>query len=178
MELEDLNLNPEAKARIDIDKKLREAGFVIQNIDSFNPTASLGVILREAQTNSGPVDYLIFIAGRPVGVIEAKKEERGTTLGVVAEQSLRYIKSGLRGLKEQPEIRFAYECTNIIIRFCDYKDEKARSREIFMFHTPEELEQLLKDNDTLRNRMKKFPQLDSNGFRDCQVNAIVNLEKS
>ena len=178
MELEDLNLNPEAKARIDIDKKLREAGFVIQNIDSFNPTASLGVILREAQTNSGPVDYLIFIAGKPVGVIEAKKEERGTTLGVVAEQSLRYIKSGLRGLKEQPEIRFAYECTNIIIRFCDYKDEKARSREIFMFHTPEELEQLLKDNDTLRNRMKQFPELDSNGFRDCQVNAIVNLEKS
>lgn len=178
MELEDLNLNPEAKARIDIDKKLRKAGFVIQNIDSLNPTASLGVILREAQTNSGPVDYLIFIAGKPVGVIEAKKEERGTTLGVVAEQSLRYIKSGLRGLKEQPEIRFAYECTNIIIRFCDYKDEKARSREIFMFHTPEELEQLLKDNDTLRNRMKQFPELDSNGFRDCQVNAIVNLEKS
>ena len=100
MELEDLNLNPEAKARIDIDKKLREAGFVIQNIDSFNPTASLGVILREAQTNNGPVDYLIFIAGKPVGFIEAKKEERGTTLGVVAEQSLRYIKSGLRGLKE------------------------------------------------------------------------------
>ena len=26
--------------------------------------------------------------------------------------------------------------------------------------------------------MKQFPELDSNGFRDCQVNAIVNLEKS
>ncbi len=178
MKLEDLNINPEAKARIDIDKKLIEAGFVIQNIDSLNPTISLGVILREAQTNTGPVDYLIFIAGKSVGVIEAKKEERGTTLGVVAEQTLRYIKSGLRGLKEQPEIRFAYECTNIIIRFCDYKDEKARSREIFMFHTPEELEQLLKENDTLRNRMKQFPKIDTNGFRDCQVRAIVNLEKS
>ena len=47
--------------KVDIDKKLREAGFVIQNIDSFNPTASLGVILREAQTNTGPVYYLIFI---------------------------------------------------------------------------------------------------------------------
>lgn len=178
MNVEDLNLTPEAKARINIDKKLRDAGYVIQNMDSFNPVASLGVILREAQTNSGPVDYLIFIEGRPVGVIEAKPEARGTTLGVVAEQSLRYIKSGIKGLKEQPEIRFAYEATNIVIRFCDYKDEKARSREIFMFHTPAELQTLLKDNDTLRNRMKRFPELDAKGFRDCQVNAIVNLEKS
>ncbi len=178
MDNDDVYLTPEQKARKEIDRKLREAGYVIQNTDTFNPIASLGVILREAQTNSGPVDYLIFIDGKPVGVIEAKPEVRGTTLGVVAEQSLRYIKSGLRNLKEQPEIRFAYECTNIIIRFCDYKDEKARSRELFMFHTPQELQALLKDNDTLRNRMRNFPELDTRGFRECQINAIVNLEKS
>jgi len=36
-------------------------------------------------------------------------------------------------------IRFAYEATDIITRFTDYADEKARSREVFSFHRPETL---------------------------------------
>jgi len=47
---------PEARARANIDKMLTEAGFVLQDMKSFNRTASLGVAVREFQTNSGPVD--------------------------------------------------------------------------------------------------------------------------
>ena len=54
-------MKPEAKARIEIDKKLQSVGYVVQDREDFNPNAALGVVLREAQTNSGPVDYLIFI---------------------------------------------------------------------------------------------------------------------
>lgn len=178
MEFEDLNLNPEQIARKDIDKKLKEVGYVIQSVNNFDPSASLGVAVREVQTNSGPVDYLIFINNQPVGVIEAKKEELGHNLGVAAEQSLRYIQSGIKNLKVQPNIRFAYEATNIITRFCDYEDEKARSREVFSFHKPETLLQWMKQPSTLRNNLKQFPEFDNRGFRKCQTNAIVNLENS
>lgn len=171
-------MKPEAKARIEIDKKLQSVGYVVQDREDFNPNAALGVVLREAQTNSGPVDYLIFINKIPVGVIEAKKTNLGGKLVNVAEQSLRYISSGLRGLAIQPKIRFAYEATDLIIRFCDYDDEKARSREIFYFHKPETLQKLLNQEDTLRNRLKSFPEFNTVGFRECQVNAIKNLEKS
>ena len=171
-------MGPEAKARLEIDKKLEEVGYVIQDKENFNPTVSLGVVLREAPTNSGPVDYLIFIDRVPVGVIEAKKTNLGNELVNVAEQSLRYIQSGIKGLNIQPTIRFAYEATDILIRYCDYKDIKARSREVFYFHKPEYLQSLLKDSDTLRNRLKAFTEFNNKGFRKCQTNAILSLEKS
>ncbi len=176
------NLAPEAQARQDIDKKLLAAGYVLQDMHNFNPTASLGVVVREFATKSGPVDYLIFIDGKPVGVIEAKAENKGESLSSVAEQSKRYAESGLRHTSAPVHIRFAYEATNIITHFCDYNDEKARSREVFSFHTPQRLKAWLlewnKEESTLRNRLKAFPAFDDTGFRHCQTQAIENLEKS
>ena len=66
----------------------------------------------------------------------------------------------------------------MITHFCDYDDEKARSREVFTFHRPETLLEWMKSEFTLRNRLKAFPELPEEGFRDCQVKAILNLEKS
>ena len=57
-------------------------------------------------------------------------------------------------------------------------DEKARSREVFTFHRSETLSEWFKDESTLRNRLKEFPPFNTQGFRDCQVIAIKNLEKS
>jgi type I restriction enzyme R subunit len=98
-------MTPEAKARIYIDKMLTEAGFILQDMKGFNRTASLGVAVREFPTNSGPVDYLLFVGGKPVGAIEAKTEEMGASLLHVAEQTTRYITSGLKYLPEMPDIR-------------------------------------------------------------------------
>ncbi len=171
-------MTPEAKARIEIDKKLIASGYVIQDIKSLNPAASLGVVVREFPTNSGPVDYVIFIDKIPVGVIEAKATDKGESLTSVAVQSKRYAESGLKYFKGQPSIRFAYESTDVITHFCDYNDEKHRSREVFTFHKPETLKAWLNEQDTLRNRLKNIPVFDDKGFRQCQTDAIVNLEKS
>ena len=171
-------MTPEAKARINIDKMLTDAGYVLQDMKEFNRAASLGVAVREYPTNSGPVDYLLFIDGKPVGVVEAKVEDKGFSLTGVAEQSKRYAESGLKYHQGLPDIRFTYETTGIKTNFCDYADAKSRSREVFSFHSPEELLKLLNDTDTLRNRLKDFPELNQAGFRDCQIIAIQNLEKS
>lgn len=171
-------MTPEAKARENIDKMLTEAGFILQDMKNFNRTAALGVAVREFPTNSGPVDYLLFVDGTPVGVVEAKAEDKGFSLTGVAEQSKRYAESGLKYLSEIPNIRFTYETTGVKTNFCDYADIKSRSREVFSFHRPETLAERLKDNDTLRNRLKSFPPFNTQGFRDCQITAISNLEKS
>jgi type I restriction enzyme, R subunit len=171
-------MTPEAKARQVIDKKLIEAGYVLQDMKSFNPTVALGVVVREFPTNSGPVDYLIFINKNPVGVIEAKAQEKGEILTSVAEQSKRYAESGLKYFVGNPTLRFAYESTDIITHFVDYNDKKARSRQLFSFHRPETLFSYILAEDTLRNYLKEFPHFDSTGFRDCQTNAITSLEKS
>lgn len=42
-----------------------------------NLSASLGVAVREFPTSTGDVDYALFVDGKPVGVVEAKREEAG-----------------------------------------------------------------------------------------------------
>lgn len=69
-------MTPEAKAREQIDKKLQESGWVIQNMRTLNLTAALGVAVCEFPTSTGPVDYALFVDGMPVGVAEAKKMKK------------------------------------------------------------------------------------------------------
>ncbi|MDR1083803.1 MAG: DEAD/DEAH box helicase family protein, partial [Deltaproteobacteria bacterium] len=171
-------MTPEQKARVNIDKMLLDAGYIIQDMSESDRTAALGVAVREYPTNSGEVDYLIFIDGKPVGIIEAKAEDKGFSLSVVEEQSVRYIVSGLKYCAEMPDIRFAYESTGIVTNFRDAYDEKSRSRKVFSFHRPETLQEWLRDAATLRNKLRSFPTFDTSGFRKCQVTAIENLETS
>ena len=177
---------PEEKARQIIDKKLEEAGWIIQDRQEFNPIASLGVAVREYLTNDNEeVDYALFIEGSPVGVIEAKPDDEGVHLVTAAhEQNEGYINSGLKWANySKTEMRFIYEATGILTHFTDLLDPKPRVRKIFSFHRPEQLLYWIKDykfNDkkTLRGRLQEFPELPEEGFRDCQIKAILNLEKS
>ena len=161
-----------------IDNRLVQSGWVIQDLQNVNPIASLGVAVREYPTSTGPVDYALFIDGKPVGVIEAKRDELGENITVVEGQSGRYANSTFRYITTDYNIRFAYEATGQLTRFTDYNDIKCRSRRVFSFHRPETLLALLSKDDTVRNSLKHFPPLDTTGFRRCQITAIQNLDAS
>lgn len=171
-------MTPEQKAREVIDKKLAQSGWVVQDRKQLNLLAGLGVAVREFPTSTGPVDYALFVEGIPVGIVEAKKDTAGENITVVEDQSNRYARSTLKWVSVEYQIRFAYEATGKLTRFTDYADQKYRSRTVFAFHRPEELRRLLRQQDTMRNRMKHFPAFDTTGFRNCQITAIENLEKS
>lgn len=171
-------MTPEEKARKIIDEKLEQSGWIIQDLAMVNPMASLGVAVREYPTSTGPVDYALFVEGKPVGVVEAKKDDAGENITVVEGQSGRYANSKFKYVNVDYHIRFAYEATGELTRFTDYDDLKYRSRKVFSFHRPETLKKLLEQSDTIRNNMKKFPDFDTDGFRDCQIKAIENLDKS
>lgn len=171
-------MTPEEKARCVIDDKLRQSGWVVQDLKRMNLSVSLGVAVREFPTSTGEVDYALFVDGKPVGVVEAKREEAGQSITDVEVQSGRYANSRFKWVKNDYSIRFAYEATDKLIRFTDYKDIKFRSRSVFSFYRPETLFDLLQQPDTIRNNMKHFPSLEVNGFRKCQINAINNLDQS
>lgn len=171
-------MTPEEKARCVIDDKLCQSGWVIQDLKRLNLTASLGVAVREFPTSTGEVDYALFVDGKPVGVVEAKQSQAGQSITDVEVQSGRYANSTFKWVKNDYTIRFAYEATDKLIRFTDYKDIKYRSRTVFSFHRPETLFDLIQQPDTIRNNMKQFPLLDVKGFRKCQINAINNLDQS
>lgn len=171
-------MTPEQKAREIIDKKLEQSGWIIQDAQKINLFAGLGVAVREFPTSTGPVDYALFLEGIPVGIVEAKRDDVGENITEVERQDSRYANSTFKWVQSDYRIRFAYEATSILTRFTDYDDVKYRSRSVFSFHQPQELQRLLNEKQTIRNRMKQFPDFDTTGFRKCQITAIENLEQS
>ena len=83
-------MTPEAKARLQIDQKLEQSGWVIQDVKELNLSAASGVAVREYPTDTGPADYVLFVNRHAVGVIEAKKEELGHKITEVEFQTEGY----------------------------------------------------------------------------------------
>ena len=171
------NQTPEQLARDRIDKKLCQGGWNIQNKNSINFNAGLGIAIREYQTDVGPADYVLFVDRIPVGIIEAKRDEEGHRLTTHEEQAENYAKSKLKYFDNQP-LPFVYESTGELTRFADLNDPKSRYRPVFTFHTPETLNEWIKKEKTLRARLLEIPALSVAGLRDCQINAITQLEDS
>ncbi|MBL7883071.1 MAG: DEAD/DEAH box helicase family protein [Bacteroidia bacterium] len=172
-----MNQNPEQIARDHIDKQLLICGWIIQDKKKINLSAGLGVAVREYQTDIGPADYVLFINKKPVGIIEAKREDEGLKLTTVEDQSAGYANAKLRLLDNAP-LPFVYESTGEITRFTDYRDPKPRSRNVFTFHRPETFLKWTEEAKTLRARLQDIPALPIDGLRDCQIKAINNLDKS
>jgi len=171
------NQTPEQIARDNIDRQLDESGWIIQNKKKINLNAGLGVAVREYQTDIGPADYVLFVEGKPVGVIEAKKEEEGVRLTTHEDQSKDYADSKLKYLNNDP-LSFVYESTGELTRFTDYCDPKPRSRPVFTFYRPETFQEWLKRGNSLRRRVLDIPALHTQGLRGCQIKAINKLEDS
>lgn len=71
-----MNQTPEQIARDNIDKQLKQCGWIVQRRKQLDLSAGLGVAVGEYQTDAGPADYVLFVNRKPVGVIEAKKRRK------------------------------------------------------------------------------------------------------
>ncbi len=117
-------LTPEARVRVAIDRMLGSAGWAVQDARAVNLAAARGVAVREFVLKSphGRADYLLFVDGQAVGVLEAKKE--GETLTGVAWQTAKY----LDGLPDEiptaleGALPFAYQSTGVETRFTNTLD--------------------------------------------------------
>ncbi len=87
---DNVNQNPEQIARDKIDKMLIDAGWLVQSKREVDLSANKGIAVKEYQTDVGPADYVLFVDRKPVGVIEAKREDEGYRISVVEEQSTEY----------------------------------------------------------------------------------------
>ncbi|MEP7231522.1 MAG: DEAD/DEAH box helicase family protein [Ginsengibacter sp.] len=179
-----MNQNAEQIARDKIDAMLVASGWIVQSNKNLNLKAGLGVAIREYRTDVGPADYVLFVNGNPVGVIEAKREEEGVRLTLHETQSEGYASAKLKYLRNE-KLSFAYESTGDVTRFTDFRDPKPRSRPVFTFHRPDTFAEWLKQDlptgqagKSLRKRLHDIPALPEERLRDCQVVAINNLEKS
>ena len=156
---------PEDRARHNIDQLLAAAGWIIQNGDAVNITAGRGVAVREfpMKKGHGEADYLLFVDGAAVGVVEAKKE--GETLTGVEIQTTKYSEGVPDGVPTpRCPLPFLYQSTGVETRFTNLLEPDARSRQVFAFHRPETLAEWLDDElkhpgSTLRAKLRRMPPL-------------------
>ncbi|MFC9231425.1 DEAD/DEAH box helicase family protein [Streptomyces decoyicus] len=177
----------EVQARDAIDAMLHASGWVVQDRDQLNPEAGQGVAVREFTLATGRADYVLYVDGRIVGVIEAKRE--GDHLSSAVEQNDRYAAGVLKEnrlavWREAEPFAFRYATTGTETYFVNRLDPDARSREVFTFHRPETVAGWVQRADetprtpTFRAALRTLPVLEPNGLRLAQIDAISGLEDS
>lgn len=120
-------MTPEQRARRNIDSLLESAGWDIQNHAGHDTSATFGVAVREYPLRADQrADYLLFINGVAVGVIEAKPE--GTTLSGALQQAERYRASLM--YIHCCDCRPAFSTRKVSKRMCSFstKDRHVKNR--------------------------------------------------
>ena len=119
---------PEQEARAEIDKLLSAAGWSVQPREKTDLTAAQGIAICEYPLKKGHgfADYLLYVDGAAVGVIEAKKA--GDPLTAVELQTAKYSE-GLPDHIPAPRrpLPFCYQSTGVETRFTNMLEPDARA---------------------------------------------------
>ena len=168
-------MTPEEKARQKIDQWFTDAGWKVINRDEYEPT-STAVAIREGLLKSNlEADYFLFINGKAVGVLEAKREETDAFSSIVCEQAALYARSvpNIYQTYQKP-LPFIFTSNGKELYFCDFREQDHYFKQIMTIPAPHELVKKLGINDYFAG----LPTLRKKGLRDCQYEAITELEKS
>lgn len=141
------------------------------NISSFTRHA-----VEEYPTANGPADYALFVKGKLLGIIEAKKITVNPQN--VLEQAKRYSKGAFSGIGNWNGYRvpFLYATNGEIIWFIDVRTEKNLSRTISSFHTADALHEFFhSDKYGAYVRLEDNP-ITIEGLRYYQKDAITATE--
>lgn len=181
----DAQFTPEAQARVMIDDQLRQAGWHVCDRADIDLVNHVGVAVREVvmETDHGRVDYLLFVEGQPVGVVEAKPV--GTPLAGVQWQSAMYA-SGLpepyrpNAVLVDDRLPFVFEASGTETQFTNGFDPNPRARLVFNFARPETLSRIIRDGQegAWRLRVTQMPPFDDYPMRPAQFDAVRGVEQS
>ena len=84
-------MKPEEKARKVIDKLFAASGWQVVDREHYAPTISAAAIEEGLLNHNMEADYLLFINGKAIGVLEAKKEEVDVSADWVKAQAENYV---------------------------------------------------------------------------------------
>ena len=200
-------LTPEQQARQQIDTALADAGWVVEDRDEMNLAAGLGIAVREFRMAPGHGfgDYMLFVDGQAVGVLEAKPV--GYTLSSVELQADKYATGLPAGLNPPVNpLPFLYVSSGVDTRFINGLDPDPKSRRISHLphiHRPATLAEWLRTEtrdawikrlhlegggvytaadetrpSSLRGRIQTLPELEQDFLYPVQVEAVGNVEWS
>lgn len=168
-------MTPEEKARQKIDQWFAAAGWKVVDREDYEPNCTAVAIREGLLKGNLEADYFLFLNGKAVGVLEAKREEVDAFSDKVCEQAALYAKSvpPIYQVYQKP-LPFVFTSNGKELYFCDFREPDFCFRQILTLPTPYELVKRLGISDYFAG----LPALSKKGLRDCQYEAVTELEKS
>ena len=170
-------MNPEEKARFIIDRMFEEAGWKVVDRDKYAPNMTAVAIREGLMVGNREADYLLFLNGKAVGVLEAKRIEIDINSDIVQEQARLYTLSCPKWCQAWfPNIPLplAYVANSRDLMFYDTRKSDSEFEYCKKIHSPKEVKKLL----GLEDDYVGLPTLSPKGLRACQYEAITQLEQS
>lgn len=174
------SLLPEQKARVKIDQMLKDSGWTVVPRDDFTPDAVNAQAVEENLMKGNlEADYILYLDGKAIAVLEAKREENKLGLEV-AEQAQNYgniLPDWVQAWKTP--LPFIFLCNGDLLLFKDMREDKPSYKVLKKMFTPKEIVNLA--GDDINSQFAKLPALPPvgpKGLRECQFEAITNLEIS
>ncbi len=169
-----------------IDGRLKALGWTLvcytEGMDFLRLTAHA---VSELQTSNGPADYALFVHGRLLSIIEAKKVT--VSPENVLEQAKRYARANqfaegkvpAPGRWQDLKVPFLYATNGEIIWYLNAKFDKHISRKLADYHTPQALENMFAHDHDEAYRWLATNSTDSiERLRHYQKDAIRRIEES
>ena len=171
-----MGLLPEQLARVKIDKQLTDAGWEIVTRDEFVATRTQAV--KEAlMLGTKECDYLLFVDGKAIAVVEAKREENdlGEIVAKQAENYSKFPKLMYGFWFDNPKmVPLVYLANGKKIYFKNMLFPDSEYVEIDKMHSPKKMLKLIGKTSTYG----ALPRIERKGLRDCQYEAEVSFEDS
>ncbi|MFI3297924.1 MAG: DEAD/DEAH box helicase family protein [bacterium] len=165
---------PEEKARTYIDRMFEDAGWDVVSRNDYTTSTSAVAVAEGIMQEHKEADYLLFLDGKAIGILEAKAEH------VPLEDK---VKSQAEGYTTKlpkwcsswfEQLPFVYISNGKTLLFRDMRASTPDYTTIPSIHTPKELS----DIAGIKIYFSGLPKLKKRGLRDCQYEAIKNLETS
>ncbi|VVM32902.1 type I restriction-modification system endonuclease [Terribacillus sp. AE2B 122] len=189
----------EAETRVIIDEKLRHVGWEAdtEKLNYYKhgtmPEKNKNKAIAEWKVAGGRVDYALFIGLKMVGVIEAKAKHKAIS-SVLESQTKVYAKNIVQVADEiiiQPEkeykVPFLYATNGRKylqqlqdesgIWFWDARKPNEYARPLEGWHSPEDLQMLLDQNDNQADEELEAEDISKFGLRPYQQKAVRSVEK-
>ena len=130
---------PEERARKYIDKMLDESGWDVVNRDDYT-TSHSAIAVREGLLKGNlEADYLLFLDGKAIGVLEAKAEHINLD-DIVVQQAENYTtKLPIWCSCWFKKLPFVYISNGKELMFRDLRNNNAEYEKLSQVHTPREL---------------------------------------
>ncbi|OGM11968.1 restriction endonuclease subunit R [Candidatus Woesebacteria bacterium RBG_16_34_12] len=163
-----------------IDGRLKAAGWttIVPYSDKLDLTKLHNAAVEELPTENGPADYVLFLYGQPVAIVEAKKLSLGPQNVLI--QAQRYAKGLNQGIGDFNgyKVPFIYSTNGEVIWFQDLRPDNSRSRKVKAFHTPQGLSEMAIADLASKTWWFNQNPIDNEKLRYYQKEAISSIESA